>query len=483
MSAQMRPKHRFVSDGDQDSDPVNSEFEALLDYLKQSRGCDLKGYKRSSLMRRFQYRMHRINIDTYQRYLEYLQCHSEEYLALLNDVFINVTSFFRDHDSWDYLAAEIIPRILANKQPHEPIRFWSAGCAAGQEIYSLLILLAEAIGLEACLQRVQCFATDADMAALWQARQATYSHLEVTGIAPNLLQKYFEQTEKGYVFHPALRRSVVFSRHDLTQDAPISKIDLLLCRNVLIYFNPQTQASIMARFHFALNHTGFLFLGKAETFIHRKQIFTAVDSKHHIFAKGNRLELDDYLAITATSHHQRSTNLLLTQNYFWETAFETSSAAQLAIDANGCLLHANEQARTLFGLTFKHWKCPFQELAPAKLIHPNTLAKALYSPNLLTVLKNVEWTTEEGSKHFDIDISRVLTTHNHLLGATLTFNEKPDYKQLIEELESTRLELAKLSKTLEDTKSELGMTYHELESTQKELEVLHQDLDFTYLDM
>ena len=449
MSAQIPLEKSLLCNQVQATDEANPEFEALLDYLKHNWGCDLTGYKRSSLMRLFQQRMRRINIDTYQSYLQYLQCYSKEHLALLDDVLINFTSFFRDRDTWNYLAAEVIPKIIASKQPDEQIRVWSAGCSTGQEICSLLILLAEALGLEACLQRVRCFATDTDEAAIRQARQATYSSREMSGISPKLLEKYFAQTTKGYVFHSALHRTVIFSRHDLTQDAPVSKIDLLICRNVLIYFNAEAQASILARFFFALKNTGFLFLGKAEVVNNPRQIFTLINQKHHVYAKGLELELKEYLSMTPKSRRQQATNLLPIQNYFWETAFETSSFAQLAVDVKGCLLHANEQARTLFGLTFDDWKRPFQELAPANLISSNTLKKAIHSRQCLTVLKNVEWTTSKGTKYFDISISQVLTTRNHLLGVILTFIETTDYKQLMEELESIRSELARVSQTLE----------------------------------
>ncbi|KYC41719.1 chemotaxis protein CheR [Scytonema hofmannii PCC 7110] len=474
----MSSQKSFLCNGVQDTDEVNLEFETLLDYLKYNQGCDLTGYKRSSLMRRFRHRMQSINIDTYESYLQYLQRHWEEYRALLNDVLINVTSFFRDRKAWDYLAAEVIPKIIASKQPDEPIRIWSAGCATGQEIYSLLILLAEALGLEVCRQRVQCFATDTDEAALSKARQATYSNKDIIGIPAELLQKYFEYTETGYVFHPELRRTIIFSRHDLTQNAPISKIDLLICRNVLIYFNSETQVSVLKRFHFALKNTGFLFLGKAETVINRRQIYMPVNINQRIYAKELTLEVDDYRLIIPKSHRQHTTHLLPIQNYFWETAFETSSFAYLAIDANGCLLHANEWARTLFGLTFNNWKRPFQDLKVAKLIGTNTLTQALHSRQALAVLKNIEWTTSKSTKHFDIHISQVFTTKNDLLGVTLTFIETNDYKQFNQELESTRLELARVSKTLAETKYELSMAYNELESTRKELELLHQQTDF-----
>lgn len=293
MIAQTRLEKRFLYERVQDSDRADPAFETLLDYLKHHRGYDLTGYKRSSLMRRFRHRMQRINITTYQSYFRYLQSHSNEYLALLDDVLINVTSFFRDRHAWDYLAAEIIPKIIASKLPNQPIRVWSAGCAAGQEIYSLLILLAEALGIEACLQRVQCFATDADEAVLWQSRRGIYSSSEVSGIPPELLEKYFEPTEKGYVFHRKLQARVIFACHDLTQHAPIPNIDLLMCRNVLMYFNADVQAAVLTRFHGALRNTGFLFLGQAETLMPRSQIFTPIELKQRLYAKALEPELND----------------------------------------------------------------------------------------------------------------------------------------------------------------------------------------------
>jgi two-component system CheB/CheR fusion protein len=245
--------------------------------------------------------MERVNVDTYQNYLKLLESSLEEYLCLKNDVLINVTSFFRDHEAWDYLTTHVIPEIIASKQQDEPIRIWSAGCAAGQEIYSLLILLAEELGIESCSRRVRCYATDINEFALLRARQATYTASEITSIPPDWLEKYFEQTEAGYVFHRQLHRTLIFSRHDLTLNAPFSKIDLLVCRNVLIYLNIDIQASVLVRFHFSLKNKGYLFLGPAETLINRREIFTPVNLRHKIYTKGVALELEDYLSIIPKS--------------------------------------------------------------------------------------------------------------------------------------------------------------------------------------
>jgi two-component system CheB/CheR fusion protein len=151
------------------------EFEELITYLKNSRGFDFSGYKRSSLQRRVSKRMQPLRIESYADYLDYLEVHPEEFVKLFNTILINVTGFFRDAASWEFLAAENIPRLIAGKQPHEPIRVWSAGCASGEEAYTLAIVLAEALGLESFRQRVKIYATDVDDEVLAQARQASYS--------------------------------------------------------------------------------------------------------------------------------------------------------------------------------------------------------------------------------------------------------------------------------------------------------------------
>ncbi|EDX74014.1 CheR methyltransferase, SAM binding domain [Coleofasciculus chthonoplastes PCC 7420] len=255
------------------------ELETLLEHLKYSRGCDLTGYKRSSLERRFHVRMRQLKIDSYADYLHYLQRHSQEYIPLLNTVLINLTSFFRDRASWEYLANELIPKIIASKQPDESIRVWSAACASGQEVYSLIILFAEVLGIESCLQRLQFIATDWDKDALSQARNGTYKPRDVSEITADLLEKYFEQTEQGdYSFHRQLYRTIIFARHNLVEDAPMSKIDLLVCRNALMYFKSDIQITILIRFHFGLKNNGFLFLGQPEMVMTRRPMICLTEA-------------------------------------------------------------------------------------------------------------------------------------------------------------------------------------------------------------
>src|SRR3954452_21267327 len=165
-------------------------FEALLIYLKEARGFDFTGYKRSSLIRRLDRRMADVPAHDYAEYIDCLQVHPDEFAALFNTILINVTSFFRDQETWDYLAAQVLPRLLAARD--EPFRVWSAGCASGEEAYTLAIVLAEALGIEQFRDRVKIYATDVDEESLAHARQATSSARELEPMSGELIERYFE---------------------------------------------------------------------------------------------------------------------------------------------------------------------------------------------------------------------------------------------------------------------------------------------------
>lgn len=330
-----------------EQDPV---FEALLEYIRTNRGFDFTGYKRASLMRRVRKRMQTVGLGSFGDYLDYLEVHPEEFIQLFNTILINVTAFFRDAPARDYLAKEIIPDILASKPPGDPIRIWSAGCASGEEAYTLALLLAEALGPEAFRQRAKIYATDVDEEALAQARQASYSADTLGSVPAELRDKYFELVTDRYVFRNDLRRSVIFGRHDLVQDPPISRLDLLVCRNTLIYFNTEIQARILARFHFALNDNGSLFLGKSEMLLTRTDFFSPSNMQYRIFTKVPQVNQRNQLLALARAGDEEASNRLTRHVRLREVSFDTAPVAQVVVDLNGSLVLANKQAHTLFSL-------------------------------------------------------------------------------------------------------------------------------------
>lgn len=290
---------------------TNPCFEALLQYIKQTHNFDYTGYKRPSLMRRVQYRMDMLPIEGYSNYTNYLTENPEEFLQLFNTIEINLTTFFRNASSWNHIAANVIPQIIASKSSDEPIRVWSAGCASGEEVYTLAILLSEALGVEQFRLRVQIFGTDLDRDAISQARQGSYDSNQVSGIPDYLLKKYFEQINGKYVFRKDLRRNILLVQHNLIEDAPMSKIDLLVCRNTLIYLNSETQLRVLVRFHFGLKDNGFLFLGHTEIVQSEiASLFRGVNNEHRIFSKIGKGTLHPRLLVKALKRSHPAGKLL-----------------------------------------------------------------------------------------------------------------------------------------------------------------------------
>lgn len=324
----------------------NEEFEALLEYLQRTRGFDFGAYKRPSLLRRVTKRMQMIKVEKSSDYLDYLEVHPEEFAQLFNTILINVTAFFRDQPAWDFLAKEIIPKILKAKEPNEPIRIWSAGCASGEEPYTIAILLAEALGPNPFRDRVKIYATDVDEEALNHARHGSYSEKDLDPVPPKLREKYFESASNRYVFRNDLRSSIIFGRHDLIQNAPISRLDLLASRNTLMYFNAEVQSRILARFHFALNDPGYLFLGRAEMLLTHTNLFIPVELKCRIFSRVPKIQMRDRLLFLAQAGNTEAGNHLARQMRVRDEVFESAPMALFVVDANGNLSLANEELET-----------------------------------------------------------------------------------------------------------------------------------------
>jgi two-component system, chemotaxis family, CheB/CheR fusion protein len=469
------------------TNPFDSDrqFEALLEYIKRSRGFDFTGYKRPSLVRRVSRRMQELAIETYSEYFDYLQAHPNEFIDLFNTLLINVTSFFRDRPAWDYLINEVIPRIVARKQPGEPVRVWSAGCATGQEAYSLAMAIAEVMGLDWFREHAKIYATDVDEDALNYARQGSYQANEVKGMSPELLNLYFEASDNCFNFRQDLRRSIIFGRHDLIQDAPISKIDLLVCRNILMYFNAETQGKILSRLHYALCNGGFLFLGKAEMLLTHANTFAPADLKQRIFTKVPKVTSRDRQPASAHRDDDAMNEDMAYQpssyTQLQDAAFDSSTVAYVVIDAAGRLAIANERARLLFNLTLQDIGRPLQELDLA--YRPVELFAGLnqvYASGRIMIIADVEWRTpQNGLVYLDVQIAPLLDRHGNVLGMGATFTNVTQYKRLQTELERSNQELEIAYEELQSTNEELETTNEELQSTNEELETTNEELQST----
>ncbi len=481
--------------GEPATDPGLGE---LLSYLRRNRGFDFTGYKRTSLARRIRKRMQAVGIASFAEYTDHLEVHPDEFAELFNTILINVTGFFRDPPVWEYLAAEVVPRVTA-KAPDQPIRVWSAGCSSGEEAYTLAIALAEALGVEKFRERVKIYGTDVDNEAISQARLGAYPARALEDVPEAYRAKYFEAAGDRRVFRKDLRRNVIFGRNDLIQDAPISRLDLLVCRNCLMYFNAETQARILERFHFAVNDDGYLVLGKAEMLLSRGDTFAPVDLKRRVFQKVSRgaPRARPLAGGQPGNGGGPPASPLVNHLRIREAAFEAGPVPQVVVDAGGFLALVNQLARSEFGLAVTDLGRPFHSLELS--FRPANLRPAVEQATAegrSVAIREVEWNraTGEPPEYLDVQVAPMRDlANNGLLGVSISFATVTPVKRLqgellkakqqlesaYEELQSSNEELETTNEELQSTIEELETTNEELQSTNEELETMNEELETT----
>lgn len=258
---------------------------AIFNLLKTATGVDFNHYKQTTLKRRILRRMILYKLQQLEDYLSYLQENPAEVKALYQDVLITVTSFFRDPEAFEMLKTKVFPVITKDKKPDVPIRIWVAGCSTGEEAYSLAICLLEFLSNQTINTSIQIFATDINDVAIDKARTGIYKPSQLADVSPERLQRFFVPVENGYQISKPVRELCVFARQNLISDPPFSRLDLITCRNVLIYLGSAVQKKLLPIFHYGLNSSGFLMLGTSETIGEFTDIFTLVDRKYKIYAR------------------------------------------------------------------------------------------------------------------------------------------------------------------------------------------------------
>ncbi|WP_305784426.1 CheR family methyltransferase [Symbioplanes lichenis] len=470
---------------------ADQQFEELIGHLHETRGFDFTGYKRSSLMRRVQRRMSQVRIAGYGEYLEFLQARPDEFTALFNTILINVTSFFRDPEAWDHLRREVLEPMLAAKPADAPLRVWTAGCASGEEAYTVAMLLSEILGPEDLHRRVKIYATDVDDEQLAEARHAVYDERALAGVPPELAERYFEPTGRRFRVRRDLRRSVIFGRNDLVQNAPIPRIDLLTCRNTMMYFTADTQARVLARFHFALAPHGALFLGRAETLRGHAGTFQPIDNRHRMFRKSTG-PLPPYPAPPAPGAAAASGPARAALAELADAALRAGPVAQVVITADGLVALSNKRAESLLGVSPRDTGRPFGDLGlahrPVELGAP--IAQARRERRTVHV-PDVELRRAAGGSVFlDVHVAPLLTDDGGILGVTLVFQDVSAARRLREELELAHVtletayeELRAGHEELETTNEELQATIEELETTNEELQTVNEELELANQDL
>jgi two-component system CheB/CheR fusion protein len=469
-------------------------LEDLLVFIRDSRGFDFTGYKRSTVARRIRKRMHEAGATDFAAYRDRLESSAEEFSLLFNTILINVTGFFRDAETWTFLQREIMPELIADAEPAREIRVWSAGCASGEEAYSLAMAFAEALGLDECAKRVKIYATDIDEEALRDARAGLYQAKTVESLPGELRDKYFEQNGTQFAFRQDLRRRVIFGRHDITRDAPISRLDLLVCRNTLMYLNVETQSHVIDRFHFALRDGGYLFLGKAEMLLSDGNRFEVASMRQRIFRRrpgtaAPRFQSVPIMLDVAGGPEVREVSK---KRRLQDLALETAPFAIAGLDAEGIVILLNNQMRAMFGMTARDLGRPFHDLEISyRPVELRSLIERAYAEHRVVRVNAVERPMGPAEvQYLDIHIQPLWGSDGLSAGALVMFidtsvttrlqlevkRSREDLDTAHEELQSTNEELETANEELQSSIEELETTNEELQSTNEELETTNEEL-------
>jgi len=459
----------------------------FLSQLAEERGLELRGYKHTTLDRRIRRRLSQLKIGGLQQYLDFIAGHPGEINDLLNTVLINVTEFFRDPQAWQVLRKNILPRITRTLRQGDSLRIWSAGCASGEEAYSAAITVAEHFGHQIEDYEIKIYATDIDDDALNTARRAEYPARLLRRVPQELRKKYFTG-DKTMRLARGVRRLVIFGKSNLASDAPISHVRLLICRNVLIYFDSAAQERIMRRLHYALDPGGVLFLGKSESQIRSASLFRPLDSKWRFFervgpAHGEKeIKMDEKGTKMAeqpedTSRANEELSLL---KLYYNSLLQALEPGVVVLDSGDVIRVENPSTLNLLRLSGK--KLVGKNLAESEL--------AARCPELASKVEStrpsnadVRFECNSNDQKIAVTIRPIMSEDKKNRVGTLICMEditpKERLQSTINALESTSEELQSANEELETTNEELQSTNEELETTNEELQSTNEELETT----
>ncbi len=460
----------------------------LVQQLAHERGLDLRGYKQGTLGRRLRKRMSELGLHNYREYRERVQQDPTEVNALLNTLLINVTEFFRDPQAWEVLRTQVLPRLLQDLEPGSSFRAWCAGCASGEEAYSLAILVAEHFGPRLPEVDAKIYGTDVDQEALNISRRGEYPVDKLRRVRAELRDRYFSGNGVMMRINRDVRRMLIFGRSNLISDAPISHCDLVICRNVLIYFDNEAQRHIFSRLYYALGPHGVLFLGKAESKLIESPLFRPLNPRWRIFQKISAGEageprgaaiMNESRTSGDGSHaaQQEANKLRLEQKHI----LETLKSGIIVLNHDDVITNHNEAAPNLWGVSGVR-------LAGRRIQNTELIIRCPELGHRLNVVHNSSEPSEfkcsvkvNGEERLISVTMRPITADGGERTGTLMHCEDitnhDKLQSTVEQLEATSEELQSANEELETTNEELQSTNEELETTNEELHSLNEELE------
>ncbi len=490
---------------------VEDPLRDLLTYVSQHANMDFRSYKPSTILRRISRRMVIAHAQNLRDYTDYLRTHPEEVAELVKSFLINVTGFFRDRDAFEFLKDFAMPEVIERgRQDGRMFRAWSAGCSTGEEAYSVAILLAELLGSELPEWNIKIFATDLDDEAVTFARRGLYPEKLLSDLPPAFIDRYFERIDHGYRVTKSVRQMVIFGTQDLTRGIPFPRMDLVVCRNLLIYLKPELQQDILDLFAYSLHQTnGFLFLGKAETARPSKATFDMINKKWKVYrcvngpmalpgpGKAMSIRQAEWQAVArrvdAVEKMTDGIDEMTPLRRINEVMFRYLPIGIAVIDRSYRIVTVNAAARRLLGIRdiaaeqdFLHTArgLPYTEVRQA--------IDAAFTEHSTATLPDIE--TENGSGRFlsltimpahidDGGIQLAVVTVTDVTESITTKQRLEDIQseqtKILEELGGTNKRLSAMNTELQEANEELQSANEELMLTQEELQATNEEFEAT----
>lgn len=482
-------------------------IQKILMLLRTQTGHDFSQYKKNTITRRIDRRLAFHQLPDYGHYINFLRENPQEIDVLFNELLIGVTKFFRDSQAFESLKDKLY-RILRHKPDGEPVRVWVAGCSTGEEAYSIAILIMEYFNRADLkkLPKVQIFATDLDMEAVEHARAGIYHENIAADVSAERLDKFFVKKDEHYSVKTELREMIVFAQHNLIKDAPFTRLDLLTCRNVMIYLTAELQKKIIPIFHYSLNHKGILFLGPAETINGFSDMFTPVDAKWKIFERkegssslGKMIDFPFNISKQPPVHLKVDENTKLTKKKTLAESFnkillEAYTPASVLINDKGDILYVNGKTGRYLELTPGEAVMNIYHLAKEELKY--ALSNAVHQANSQkapVVINDIRIREDDQYRLLNLKVNPL--NDSALQGLVLVVfedkgiqkkpltarkkNKKTQHDALVDELEKelqfTKQQLHSTIEQMETSLEELKSTNEELQSTNEELQSTNEE--------
>ena len=476
----------------EDERPQPRGLDAVYRMLETEFGIDFNHYKPSTVTRRIERRLALAQSQNIDEYLVRLRSERDELDALYRDLLIGVTRFFRDPDAFDLLEQQILPELLMREPRNAPLRLWVAGCATGEEAYSLAILVQELMAIHG-ERPVKIFATDVHRGSLEQAAIAAYDEQAVSNVSSERLTRYFTQNGNRYQVVPELRQMIVFAQHNVISDAPFTRLDLITCRNLLIYLQPAAQQRILSFFHFALNQSGVLFLGPSETLGPLAEGFEIVDKHWQLYRKAGEvrtpvdvrqrpapLSVDGRVAVPAVLPVARHSLGQLLSVY--DALLEETMPPSLIVNDRGELVHVLGGAARFLRVRDGRQSLDVQDLVDAdlKMILAGGIKRAL-SERSSVVFNGVRVQADDQAYRVTVrPIAGRPTSARHLIVSFEAHERRsrpasaPPIQIDVDQV--SQQQLAALEAELGTTKESLQAAIEQLEASNEELQASNEEL-------